>query len=143
MRTVVDVLVAIEKADSYTLRQWFVVTNDGARYERDDEFLGHRWGGWFTVAGSLRPYIWDWATAADSDDESVIRFAKGWAQNEINTAISENPEREALTHTRILFDSDRGRMMLRVVPDNLLGAMWLQCARALTDNPTLRECGHC
>ncbi|HWF84026.1 MAG TPA: hypothetical protein VG222_04240, partial [Vicinamibacterales bacterium] len=27
--------------------------------------------------------------------------------------------------------------------DTLLGAMWLQCARVLSDNPTFKACEHC
>lgn len=142
MRRVVDVLVAIRANDAATLGQWFVVTNDSVRYERADDV--HMAAGMVAVAGSYRTYLWDWASAAGTHEDALIRFATGWAQYEINKAIADSDsKRQTLTHARVLFDVDRGRMMLRVVPDNLLGAMWLQCARALTDNPVFKECEHC
>jgi hypothetical protein len=34
-------------------------------------------------------------------------------------------------------------MTLRIVPETLIGAMWFQCARALTLNPSFRACRNC
>jgi len=34
-------------------------------------------------------------------------------------------------------------MTLRIVPETLLAALWFQCARVLTLNPTFRACMNC
>lgn len=142
IRAVVDVLTAIQAGDARTLRQWFTIAKNGARYEREDAVTWHSIG-WVTIAGELREFIWNWAMEAESDDDALLRIAQGWAQHEINEAIGGDRQVGTTSSARVVFDQDRKRMTLRVVPETLLGAMWFQCARVLTINPTFRTCKHC
>ena len=79
-----------------------------------------------------------------TEEEQMIRFASGWAQEHINAAMSDSgAERQALTSARVILNTDRNALRLHIIPDTLLAAMWLQCARVLTENPTFKVCGHC
>ena len=42
-----------------------------------------------------------------------------------------------------LLNDIKDGMMLHIVPDTLLAARWLQCARVLTDNRTFKACERC
>jgi len=140
MREIVDVLDAIQARDAGTLRQWFTIRQNGILYERRDASVEHF--AWVAIAAEVREYLWKWATAAKSEDEALLRAAQGWAQHEINEAVSGGRAQTPST-VRILFDADAEKMVLRVCPSNLLAAMWLQCARVLTLNPTFKACEHC
>jgi len=137
-----DALAAIQAKDYKTLREWITVTKEGARLEH--QRVGY---GWLTVAGgdkTLRPWIWEWAQKAGSERERLLRIAHGWMQHEINDAMSApRHERSAMVSARILLNHERDAMALHLVPDSLLGAMWYQCARVLTADPTFRQCTHC
>lgn len=141
MRPVVDVLTAIQDRSTVALRQWFTVVNNGARYERR-EADGSGSVGWVTIADQHREFIWKWAMEADSDDAALTRIAQGWAQDQINSAMG-NSDSGTLTSARVIFEIDRKRMALHISPDSLLAALWLQCARILTLNPTFKSCEHC
>jgi hypothetical protein len=99
-----------------------------------------------TVAASrdgLKEWLWEWGMEASTEDERLLRFAKGWTQAQINEALIGKSTREALVSTRILFNHERKDMALHVVPRSLLAAIWLQCARVLTLNPEFRQCHNC
>jgi len=142
IRSVSDVLIAIQDEDIQTLKQWFSIVGNGALYEREHP-VTWRSQGWVTMDGEIRDYLWKWAIKADSDAEALLRIARGWAQGEINGAISDVKQPGANSSARVVLDQDRGRMTLRIVPETLIGAMWFQCARVLTQNPTFRACKHC
>jgi hypothetical protein len=145
MKPVSEVLDAIQRRDVDTLRHWFSFASGergGVQYQRKSgdhiEALA-----WVTIAGQLRDYLWKWITEAPTDDEALIRAAQGWAQMEINEAIRNENGEATSSIASVVFDIDKGAMTLHVTPRSLLGAMWLQCARALTSNPTFRQCEHC
>jgi hypothetical protein len=139
MREIVDVLSAIQDRNLGVLREWINIADGGIRYHRNDDW-GQHWA-WVTIAKQRRAYLWDWATSADSEDETILRGAIGFAQGEINSAVSNS---SGLASTmRVVFDADKRQMSMRVCPSNLLGAMWLQIARALTENPPLKQCEYC
>lgn len=142
IRAVADVLGAIQAGDTATLKQWFTLTKEGARYHRADPITWESMG-WVTVQGELREYLWTWAMKADSDAEVLLRIAQGWAQEKINEALEGDKQPGTSSTARVVFDQDRGQMTLRIVPATLIGAMWFQCARVLTLNPTFRACRHC
>ena len=139
-----DVLRAIQEDDITALKQWFTLTKEGARYhwQLDDNVTLGAFG-WVTSAGELRDYLWTWAMKADSDAEALMRVARGWAQQQINEAIGGDRQPGTNCSARVVFDQDREHMTLRIVPETLIGAMWFQCARVLTLNPTFRACKHC
>lgn len=141
MHPVVEVLNAIQAEDATALGKWFTLTANGARYHRGTATSGSF--GWVTIKGEMREYLWRWAAEADSDAESLLRIARGWAQNEINEAMSGDKQIGTRSSARVVFDVDREQMTVRIVPDTLIGAMWFQCARVLALNPTFRSCKHC
>lgn len=142
VRAVTDVLNAIQAEDTNTLRQWFTVTNNGARYHRKDPVTWES-SGWVTIAGELRDYVWKWAARGDSDAEVLLRIARGWAQERINDAIGGDKHPGTNCSARVVFDHEREHMTVRIVPETLIGAIWFQCARVLTLNPVFRACKHC
>jgi len=141
VRPVVDVLNAIQSNDVATLRQWFTLMNNGARYRRDGpEGISLAT---VTMTGGLREHLWTWATEAPSENEAILRIARGWAQGEINEGMEGKSQPESISSARVIFDVEKKSMTMRVTPHSLLGAIWLQCARMLTLNPAFRECAHC
>jgi len=44
---------------------------------------------------------------------------------------------------RMLWDERRGEMSVRLIPNNLLGAVWLQLALAIERNSEFRRCAEC
>lgn len=141
MRAIVDVLTAIQTRDVATLRTWFRIVDGAAQHTRSEGAVTVAWS-WVTIAEKHRKYLWDWATAAKNDDEAILRIAQGWAQYEINQAVS-GAGAETTSTVRIVFDVEAQKMVMRVCPTSLLAAMWLQCARVLTLNPTFKACGYC
>jgi hypothetical protein len=78
-----------------------------------------------------------------ADAELLLRIAKGWAQKHINDELGGDKHPGTNSRARIVFDQDRESMTLRIVPETLLAALWFQCARVLTLNPTFRACMDC
>jgi hypothetical protein len=141
MRDVDQLLEPIQLKDTATLRQWFTVLEDGVRYEKPGPYGPHM--AWVCSSKNhLRPWLWTWGNAAPTDDERLLRFASGFAQEQINKVMSGTPT-DARTSVRVLLNHEKDGMMVHIVPDNLLAAMWLQCARVLTDNPSFRACENC
>ena|ERR1700683_2469930 len=142
MRRVTDVLDAIQARDSAAIQRWFTFLPGRVLYHRKDDGLGEQMSVVSAPENDIRKHIWDWASAAP-DGERPFRFAAGYAQQEINDAMSNSDGDAAATFARVVLDGDRDVMSLRMVPGNLLAAMWLQCARVLTLNPTFKDCEYC
>jgi hypothetical protein len=145
LREVVDLLDAIAAQDLEKLRLWITISDRGARYERDDDAVRHyQWIAIQSGEQQLRAELYQWAYAAGSQDAVILRFAQGLTQALINAAIhGDRHEGLASTSARVLLAPDRDKMVLHIVPHNLLGAMWLQCARVLTENTSFRQCEQC
>jgi hypothetical protein len=136
-----DVLQSITTNDLAKLNEWFTIGADAARYERRTA-LGLE-GEWICAnKPPLRPALWKWANQGKTEADRLKRFAFAWAQKRINDAIGDGKYGTS-TSVRVLVDGDRDLMSLHIVPDTLLAAMWLQCARVLTENPTFKACENC
>jgi hypothetical protein len=82
--------------------------------------------------------------AARSQDQQLVRAASIFGQEQINKALSGGgANRQSLTSLRIIVNTDQDTLRLYVAPDTLLAALWLQCARVMTENIIFRACGHC
>jgi hypothetical protein len=142
LRGVVSVLEALQAEDVERLRPWFTVKEDGVTFNREEPE-----GSAFSLVAKptvRRDWLWDWARRAQTADETLLRFATGWAQEQINQALEgKRGEHETLTVARVLFNVEDERMILHVAPRSLLAALWLQCARVLTLNPTFKRCEYC
>jgi hypothetical protein len=140
MRAVSAMLSAIQNEDIALLKEHFTLAEHGVRYDSRD-------GGFEWVCSTqmqLKEWLWKWGLEAQSDEERMLRFASGWAQTRINDAMSgRGAERQSLTSVRLLFNHERQGIRLHITPDTLLGAMWLQCARVLSENPTFKVCENC
>lgn len=54
-----------------------------------------------------------------------------------------NKRLEVHTQARLATDAGTGRLTLEVMPNNLLGAIWLQFATAISENKEYRQCREC
>lgn len=141
MQRVSIVLEAILTRDVAKLKQWFHVLPNVVRYERE-ELYGEALEKLCAPNPELKGWLWKWGNEARDDNERLLRFASGWAQDIINKAMG-NSDRGTSTSVRVLMNHVKDGMMMHIVPDTLLAAMWLQCARALTESPTFRACERC
>lgn len=141
LRAVSHVLAAIQSGDAELLKACFSIDDEGVRYARVDADPAIAPPARSTVR---RDWLWDWAGRAESPDEAVLRLARGWVHEQINDALAgRRLDGEPMTSARLAFTASAGRMTIEVTPRSLLGALWLQCARVLTVNPTFRTCAHC
>ncbi len=87
------------------------------------------------------PYeiIADWAVSP----EFLQLFRPGDLVQPALVAIQRIINRSLGSSPRLLWDHKQGRLELRIVPDSLIGAMWLQFARAVDGNKTYRRCAEC
>ena len=139
-----SVLEAILDKNIDALKQWFHIDKNGVRYERADTYgMAYEWVCSPDVGrASMHPARWKWGDKGRAAADKVLRFASVWVQKEINGAMS-GAEGGTMTSVRVLINVPEDRMMLHIVPDSLLAAMWLQCARALTETPTFKGCENC
>jgi hypothetical protein len=93
---------------------WVSYLEEGVLYHR--EVIGP------DLAGFVRP-------------NNVRRPTLLFVQRMINTRLRDHAA------PRLLYDSDQDRLGLHLVPENLLGALWLQFARAVDGNKDYRRCG--
>jgi Homeodomain-like domain len=93
---------------------WVSYLEEGVLYHR--EVIGP------DLAGFVRPH-------------DVRRPTLLFVQKMINMRLWEH------TAPRILYDPRRDGLGVYLVPKNLLGALWLQCARAVDANKDYRRCG--
>ena len=141
---VVELLDMIAAEDRSALAARFSVGKNHVNYNYGDP-SGAKGGATVAVAGELKEWLWDWATKAKTEREMLVRFAKGWVQKQINDGVSgkDRGASESFTAARVLLNHETETMTLHVVPSTLLAALWLQCARVLTVNPTFKSCQHC
>jgi hypothetical protein len=149
LRAAVYVLDAVHARDGDTLEKCVTFDAHGARVRLDHAPPGswRRTGVAAPIANAedIRPWLWEFAHRAPTRTERLARLAGGWLQDVINASIDATrlEDGAAAVPARVLFNAEADRWSLHVVPASLLAALWLQCARVLTDNPTFRQCAHC
>jgi hypothetical protein len=87
-------------------------------------------GGFFSVA--IRP-----ATGIPNEPGDIVSPARLLIQRWINENLSKHAS------PRLLWSTDTGKQVIRIVPNNLLGALWLQFARAVAGEASYRQCRAC
>ena len=86
---------------------------------------------------------------ADRHSRSASVFLDLWRQNEIvrparrALQILINEQISACVQGRLIWGDDRQELEFHVVPDSLLGALWLQMARAVANVKQYRDCPIC
>jgi hypothetical protein len=86
-----------------------------------------------------------WIAAAQLGDGVLERFVPGdlvkpalcYVQRTINKKL------EGRASPRLLWDAKRERLALYIVPDGLIGALWLQFTRAVERESQFRQCAEC
>ncbi|MEW6047164.1 MAG: hypothetical protein AB1609_11880 [Bacillota bacterium] len=91
-----------------------------------------------------RPYT-EWIAAPHVHPERLERLMRGdlvmpalyHIQSVVNANLKERVSVE------LVWDEPHTRLRLSIVPRSLIGALWLQFARAITDRKTYRRCEEC
>jgi hypothetical protein len=86
-----------------------------------------------------------WIAGTHLGDDVHGRFVRGdlvkpalhYVQSKINEKL------EGRASPRLLWDKNRERLVLYIVPDGLIGALWLQFARAVERDSKFRQCAEC
>jgi hypothetical protein len=86
-----------------------------------------------------------WIAGTHLGDDVLGRFISGDlvkpALHYVQSTINEKLEGRA--SPRLLWDAKRERLGLYIVPDGLIGALWLQFARAVERDSRFRQCAEC
>jgi hypothetical protein len=86
-----------------------------------------------------------WIAGIHLGDDVHGRFVQGdlvkpalhYVQSKVNEKL------QARASPRLLWDQNRERLGLYIVPDGLIGALWLQFARAIERDSKFRQCAEC
>ncbi len=70
-------------------------------------------------------------------DVALRRAGQFFVQQEINSRLEKTAAR------KLLYNPESNQLELRLTPTNLLGALWLQFARAVEASKTYRRCPVC
>lgn len=140
-RAVSSVVETIERSrnkDLKWLKEQFQLTRDAVFWTQTTSPMR------VTIKDHYKSWIWRFAIEQPrSAEERYVRIAGCWAQTMINEALSGTggEEGQHLVVARVLVERDR--FSIRVVPRTLLGAIWYQVARYLSENPEARRCANC
>ena len=86
-----------------------------------------------------------WIAGTHLGDDVLERFVQGdlvkpalhYVQSKINKQL------QGRASPRLLWDANRERLGLYIVPNGLVGALWLQFARAVERDSQFRQCAEC
>ena len=137
LRNVVHVLDAVQAHDHARLADCIISDTCAALDLRIDGAIQKATP--IADASHLRPWLWRHATRADTPTERLARLARGWLQIAINSSMGS----PVMVSAQVLFNDAAEGHEIQVVPQSLIGAIWLQCARVLTLNLSFRSCRHC
>jgi hypothetical protein len=86
-----------------------------------------------------------WIASTHLGDEVLDRFVRGDlvkpALHYVQSVI--NKQLQGRASPRLLWDANRERLGLYIVPEGLVGAIWLQFARAVERDSQFRQCAEC
>jgi hypothetical protein len=138
MRFVLDLWDAIQRNDTACLRQ-FIGLQEGPNGSRAATYRSSKEIGDYFAMG----IIYDPTNGASAGekhlraDGGITRLALWVVQKQMNEQLG--------THTgpSLLYEPRKDRLNLKIVPKNLMGAMWLQFARGIDGNKDYRQCLEC
>jgi len=141
MRFAIDIWEAARNGDVGRLEQVISWTEDGSRVQ----ILSHP-----DLTKGQVPEVparveRAWIAGTHLGDDVLGRFVRGdlvkpalhYVQSTINDQL------EGRASPRLLWDAKRERLGLYIMPNGLVGALWLQFARAVERDSHFRECGEC
>jgi hypothetical protein len=73
----------------------------------------------------------------------LIKPALYYLARRVTRRLEGDEERPALAFPALIWDTDKVAPVLVLSPKNLLGALWLQFAQAISGNKIFRECDEC
>ena len=103
-----------------------------------------KWDGDQAVSYQGPPDLYLIASAEESP-EQLTKYTPGDVLRPAQTYVQWLTNRMLTTRAspRLLWDTEPDRLSLHLVPRNLLGALWLQFARAIDGNREFRQCRQC
>ena len=125
MQDIVDLLVAVEDEDWDQLNEWLQFGSGHVTYTR---YEGGRIRHFLSLSNTT---IRRW------DSEALARVAHVVIQHILNHKLAEH------TSSQVLYDPGTDSLGLHVMPSNLLGALYVEAAEAVTGNRDYRRCGQC
>jgi hypothetical protein len=126
MKTVLHVWDSVRKTDRAQLSS-FIVWNGGAVF--------------FQLAGAVELIASEDLAYGRPDMFSrgdLVQPAMHLVQRRINAQLAEH----AVT-PNLLWDQKQGKLIIRMHPNSLIGALWLQFAKALEGEKQYRQCQYC
>lgn len=91
------------------------------------------------------PHYREWIASPTIHPERLERFPPGDlimpALYRVQQFVNDHMTRRV--SVRLAWDEARNRLELRIVPQNLIGALWLQFARAISGQKAYRRCEEC
>jgi hypothetical protein len=73
----------------------------------------------------------------------LIKPAQFYLAKRLTQRLEGDKEHPALASPALIWDLDKNAPVLVLTPKNLLGALWLQFAQAVSGNKVFRECDEC
>jgi hypothetical protein len=141
MRRAVDLWEAARDGDVSRLERRIIWTEDGSGIQIDThpELVDRQ------VPDPSDRVERGWIAGMHLGDDVHGRFVQGdlirpalhYVQSKINTKL------QGRASPRLLWDPNRERLILYIVPDGLIGALWLQFARAVERDSRFRQCAEC
>jgi len=126
MRQAVDLFDALQARNHETLARWITVTPEGVASYRREDALGS------SQIGAGLPT----ATKAGGPTPALMVVARRVLDEELIKSRLRDYVSLLLLHA-----GRERRSRLRAVPENLLGALWLQLARSVDGDIHYRRCG--
>ena len=141
MRFAVDIWEAARNGDVGRLERVISWTEDGSGVQ----VSGHAEPATGQRPEPPIPVERAWIAGTHLGDDVFGRFVRGdlvkpalhYVQSKINAKL------EGRASPRLLWDTERERLVLYIVPDGLVGALWLQFARAVERDGKFRQCAEC
>lgn len=116
--------------ETMTDEEWEVIEQNKEEAEPDLE----NFGGWSLQIGFMRDRVegWDAAQRGETGEQTVLQ-------------IQKTVSRQLRGRVEVVLQKDRrvGGFVLQVKPYNLLGALWLQFAQAISGAKSHRPCREC
>jgi hypothetical protein len=138
MREAATLWEAIQGSDRERLTQWMEAPDGWDRHREEP------WNEMWKSAGSpLKTEGLEGERAERIDESDASTLARFVIQSTCNQKLRDHSVPRVLHHVHYERGTPIDRLTLHIVPDNLLGAMWLQLAWHLSGDRPIRQCESC
>lgn len=142
-RTFADLPISAQSIVNFADRFGFLGGTATRRYRMTDGHIGfgEPVDVWHDAIRDMRVVVQAWDRARRDDPDGRPRWQGRDELRRVQRAV--NAKLSAETGARLLWVADEGHLALRLRPDSLLGALWLQLAQAIDGNARYRSCRVC